>query len=165
MGHRFAFEKCVGNRYPTQQGTSNEKRFLECVDKFLFQMVQEPTRKGATLDLVLINKKGLVSNMKFKGSLGCRDHDIMDFKILRMSKKVQVASLLLWISGEQTFPLAGNCLARWHGVVPWKEEGSKKAGQHSRTISSKSRSSASQEKKRQARLPVGLHESKRTSWT
>ena len=70
-------------------GHQKPKRFLECVDSsFLFQVVQEPTRKGAMLDLVLTNKKGLVSNMKLKGSLGYRDHEIMEFKILRMSKRV-----------------------------------------------------------------------------
>ena len=35
------------------------------------------------LDLVLINKEGLVGNVKLKGSLGCSDHDMVEFKILR----------------------------------------------------------------------------------
>jgi len=37
-------------------------------------VVQESTRKGAVLDLVLTNEEGLVNNVKLKGSLGCSDH-------------------------------------------------------------------------------------------
>ena len=40
------------------------------------------------LDLVLTNKKGLVSNVKLKGNLGCSDHKMVQFKILRASKTV-----------------------------------------------------------------------------
>jgi len=47
------------------------KRILECVDDdLLFQVVQEPTREGAMLDLVLTNEEGLMSNAKLKGTLG-----------------------------------------------------------------------------------------------
>ena len=43
------------------------KRFLKYVnDNFLFQVVQEPTRKGAILDLILTNKERVVSNAKHK---------------------------------------------------------------------------------------------------
>ena len=58
------------------------------------------------LDLVLTNKKGLVSNVKLKGSLGCSDHEMVEFKILRVSKGVH-SSLLLWTSGEQTLAFSG----------------------------------------------------------
>jgi len=34
-------------------------------------------------DLVLTNKEGLVGDVKLKGSLGCSDHEMVDFKILR----------------------------------------------------------------------------------
>ena len=67
-------------------GHKKSKKFLECVDNFLFQMVEEPTRKDAVLDLVLTNQEGLVSNVKFKGSLSCSDHEMVKFKILRASK-------------------------------------------------------------------------------
>ncbi|KAK4827657.1 hypothetical protein QYF61_020429 [Mycteria americana] len=37
------------------------RRFLECVeDKFLTQLVSEPTREGALLDLLFVNREGLV---------------------------------------------------------------------------------------------------------
>ncbi|PKU34102.1 rna-directed dna polymerase from mobile element jockey-like [Limosa lapponica baueri] len=51
-------------------------------------MVEEPTRKGAVLDLVLTNKEGLVGNVKLKGSLGCSDHEMVEFKILRAARRV-----------------------------------------------------------------------------
>lgn len=58
-------------------------------------MVQGSTRKGATLKLALTSKEGMVSNMKLKGSLGCRDHEMVEFKILRASKRMcsKVAAL------------------------------------------------------------------------
>ena len=46
-------------------------------------------RKGAMLDLVLTNKERLVSNMNLKGSLGCHNHEMVEFKILRVPKRVQ----------------------------------------------------------------------------
>ena len=63
------------------------KKFLECVDNFFFQVVQEPMRKGAM--------EGLVSNVNLQGSLGCSDHKMVEFKILRVSERVcsKLASL------------------------------------------------------------------------
>jgi len=45
-------------------------------------------RRGAMLDLVLTNKEGLVGNVKVKGSLGCSDHRMVEFKILRAVRRV-----------------------------------------------------------------------------
>jgi len=39
------------------------------------------------LDLVLINNEGLVGNVKLKGSLGCSDHEMVEFKILRAKRR------------------------------------------------------------------------------
>ncbi|GAB0183842.1 hypothetical protein GRJ2_000849500 [Grus japonensis] len=70
-------------------GLKHSRRFLECVDDgFLRQVIQEPMRRGAMLDLVLTNKEGLVGNVKLKGSRGCSDHEIMKFKILRAVRRV-----------------------------------------------------------------------------
>ncbi|GAB0190834.1 hypothetical protein GRJ2_001548700 [Grus japonensis] len=44
-------------------------------------------RRGAVLDLILTNKEGLVGNVKLKGSLGCSDHDVVEFKILRAARR------------------------------------------------------------------------------
>jgi len=49
------------------------------------QVVEEPTRKGALLDLVITNKEGLVKDVKVGGRLGCSDHEIVfmvEFRIL-----------------------------------------------------------------------------------
>lgn len=45
------------------------------------QMVDMPTRRGALLDLVLTNKEGLVEAVTVKGSLGCSDHGMVEFRI------------------------------------------------------------------------------------
>jgi len=39
------------------------------------------------LDLVLINTEGLVGNGKLKGSLGCSDHEMVEFRILRAVRR------------------------------------------------------------------------------
>jgi len=49
-------------------GHKHSKRFLECIDdNFLLQVIEEPMRRGAMLDLVLTNKEGLMKNVKLKG--------------------------------------------------------------------------------------------------
>ncbi|PKU45732.1 mitochondrial fission process protein 1 [Limosa lapponica baueri] len=46
-------------------------RFLECVeDNFLTQLLSEPTRESALLDLLLVNREGLVGDERFKVVLG-----------------------------------------------------------------------------------------------
>jgi len=47
------------------------------------QVVEEPTRKGTLLDLVLTNKEGLVEDVKVRGRLGCSDHEMVEFRNLR----------------------------------------------------------------------------------
>ncbi|GAB0185088.1 mitochondrial enolase superfamily member 1 [Grus japonensis] len=65
------------------------RMFLECVDdSFLLQVIEDPTRRGAVLDLVLTNKEGLVENVKLKGSLGCSDHGMVEFNILRAVRRM-----------------------------------------------------------------------------
>lgn len=44
-------------------------------------------RRCTMLDLVLTNKEGLVGNVKLKGSLDCKDHE-MEFEILRAARKM-----------------------------------------------------------------------------
>ncbi|GAB0179062.1 hypothetical protein GRJ2_000371500 [Grus japonensis] len=64
------------------------RRFLECVNNnFLLQVIEEPMRRGAMLDLILTNKEGLVGDVKLKGSLGCSDHKMVEFRILRAVRR------------------------------------------------------------------------------
>ncbi|GAB0190228.1 hypothetical protein GRJ2_001488100 [Grus japonensis] len=39
------------------------------------------------LDLVLTNKEALVGDVKLKGSLGCSDHEMVEFRILRAARR------------------------------------------------------------------------------
>ncbi|KAK4810956.1 hypothetical protein QYF61_013364, partial [Mycteria americana] len=58
------------------------RRFLECVaDNFLTQLVSEPTREGAPLDLLFTNREGLVSHVMVGGCLGQSDHEMIEFLI------------------------------------------------------------------------------------
>ncbi|KAK4828567.1 hypothetical protein QYF61_027657 [Mycteria americana] len=59
------------------------RRFLECVedDNFLTQLVSEPTRRGASLDLLFTNREGLVGDVVVGGHLGLSDHDMIEFSI------------------------------------------------------------------------------------
>ncbi|XP_008941201.1 PREDICTED: probable leucine carboxyl methyltransferase 1, partial [Merops nubicus] len=69
-------------------GHKQYRRFLEFINgNFLLQAIEEPVRKGAMLDLVLTNREGLVGDVKLMGNLGCSDHEVVEFKILRSSKK------------------------------------------------------------------------------
>ena len=70
-------------------GHKQSRRLLECVDdNFFLQVIEEPTRRGAMLDLVLTNKEGLVGNVKLKGNLVCSDHEMVELKILWAARRV-----------------------------------------------------------------------------
>ncbi|GAB0210066.1 hypothetical protein GRJ2_003472400 [Grus japonensis] len=59
------------------------RRFLECVeDNFLTQLVGEPTREGTPLDLLFVNREGLVDDVMVGGHLGHSDHKMIEFLIL-----------------------------------------------------------------------------------
>ena len=47
------------------------------------QMVDEPTRRGELLHLVLTNKEGPIEVVKVEGSLGCSDQEMMELRITR----------------------------------------------------------------------------------
>ncbi|PKU44704.1 glycerol kinase [Limosa lapponica baueri] len=62
---------------------TQSRRFLQCVDdNFLTQLVEEPMRREALLDLVLTNKEGPVEDSKVEGNLGCSDHGKIEFRIV-----------------------------------------------------------------------------------
>ncbi|GAB0199210.1 hypothetical protein GRJ2_002386400 [Grus japonensis] len=66
------------------------------------------------LDLVLTNKEGLVGNVKLKSSLGCSDHEMVDFKILRAARRVHSKLTTLGFR-RADFGLFRDLLGR----VPW----------------------------------------------
>ncbi|GAB0199653.1 lysine-specific histone demethylase 1A [Grus japonensis] len=96
-------------------GHKQSRRFLECIDhNFLLQVKEEPTRRGAMLDLVLTTKEGLVGNVKLKGSLGCNDHEMVEFKILRAARRAHSKLTTLGFR-RADFGLFRHLLGR----VPW----------------------------------------------
>jgi len=62
---------------------TQSRRFLQNIQGNLIQVVEEPTRKGALLNLMLTNKEELVEDVKVGGRLGCSDHEMVEFRILR----------------------------------------------------------------------------------
>lgn len=50
-------------------------------DNFLTQLVSEPNREGAPQDLLLVNREGLVGDMKVGGRLEHNDHESIGFSI------------------------------------------------------------------------------------
>ncbi|KAJ7399009.1 hypothetical protein BTVI_119316 [Pitangus sulphuratus] len=76
-GTLFASQQLIGGDgiHLTKQGTYVfAKRMANLV-------LEDPTRNGVLLDLILTNREGLVGDGKVGGSLGCSDHDIVEFSI------------------------------------------------------------------------------------
>ena len=75
-------------KYNTAQ-RKQSKRFLECMeDSFLTQLVRDPTRGGALLDLLFTNRDGLVGDVKVGDCLGQSDHGIVEFSVLGDVRRV-----------------------------------------------------------------------------
>lgn len=62
------------------------RRFID--DNFPLQLIKEPKRRGARLDLVLSNKE-LVGNVEPKGRLGCSDRETVEIEILGAMRRVR----------------------------------------------------------------------------
>ncbi|GAB0205816.1 hypothetical protein GRJ2_003047200 [Grus japonensis] len=68
--------------------TSRSRSFLKHLDdNFLVQLLKEPTRKGALLDLLLVNREGLMGEVAIGGRLGHSDHEVVEFKIFGDRRK------------------------------------------------------------------------------
>ncbi|GAB0182648.1 hypothetical protein GRJ2_000730100 [Grus japonensis] len=77
-------------------------------------MTEEPMRRGAMLDLILTNKEGLVGDVKLKGSLGCSDHKMVEFRILRAARRA-LSKLTILDFRRADFALFRDLLGR----IPW----------------------------------------------
>ncbi|PKU32319.1 adaptin ear-binding coat-associated protein 1 [Limosa lapponica baueri] len=92
------------------------RRFLECVeDNFLTQLVRELTREGALLDLLFVNREGLVGDVMVEGCLGHSDHEMIEFS---GKQGGDPAGLPPWTSGGQTLVFARACLTESLGRQP-----------------------------------------------
>ncbi|KAK4826229.1 hypothetical protein QYF61_006270 [Mycteria americana] len=82
---RAAIQKGLDKLEKWADSTAERKqsrRFLECMaDNFLTQLVSDPTREGAPLDLLFTNREGLVSHVMVGGRLGQSDHEMIEFLI------------------------------------------------------------------------------------
>ena len=69
------------------------------------------------VDLVLTSMEGLVGNVKLKGSLGCSDHEIVEFKICRALRRAH-SKLTTLDFRRADFGLFRDLLGR----VPWDKD-------------------------------------------
>lgn len=98
----------------------------------------EPTRKDVLLDLILTNTKELVRDGEVRGSLGCRSHVMMIFRILRRDRGSK-QNHNLGFQESTYYPFQRSVYKNLMGYSPWREEGSRKAGWYSGITSSKLR--------------------------
>lgn len=84
------------------------RKFLKHVeDNFLIQVLREMTRKGALLDLLVVNRYGLTGEVMIGGCLGHSGHEMVEFKFFGDRRKLS-AELLHWILGKQTLGCSRN---------------------------------------------------------
>lgn len=77
-------------------------------------MIENPKMKGAMrYVLVLTNKEGLVGNAELKGSLGCSDQEMVEFKPLMAVESVHSMNFR-----RAEFDFFRDFLGRVHGVKP-----------------------------------------------
>eukprot|EP00061_Rhincodon_typus_P013795 g40388.t1 len=75
-----------------------EKEFVECLrDGFLEQLVVEPTREQAVLDLVLCNEADLIRELKVKEPLGT-DRNMIEFILQFERKKIESEVMVLQLN-------------------------------------------------------------------
>ena len=80
----------------------------------VLQVTEEPTRKVALLDLVLTNKEGLVEDVRVGGRLGCSDHEMAEFRILRGGSRA-ISRIKTLDLRRANFDLFKELL----GAIPW----------------------------------------------
>ena len=78
------------------------------------QVVEEPTRRDVLLDLTLKNKEGLVEDVRVGGSIGCSDHEMVNFRILHGRSRATSRITALDFK-RANFGLVKDLL----GQVPW----------------------------------------------
>lgn len=71
-------------------------KFLECIeDCFLTQMLDVPTRNEALLELLVTNQEKLLCDVSVNDSLGCSDHNILEFGIVLSILKARTKEKVL----------------------------------------------------------------------
>ncbi|XP_078410452.1 uncharacterized protein LOC144687812 [Cetorhinus maximus] len=78
---------------------SQEKEFVECLqDGFMEQLVVEPNREQAILDLVMCNEADLIRELKVKEPLGGSDHSMIEFTLQFERKKLESDVMVLQLN-------------------------------------------------------------------
>jgi len=105
-------------------------------------VVEEATRKGALLDLVLTNKEGLVEDVKVGVRLGCSNHEMLEFWILHGGNRA-ICRIKTLDFRKLTLASSRSYLEESRGPGVLKAWGSKGAGRCLNITSSTLRSGAS----------------------
>jgi len=92
------------------------RRFLEYTeDNFLSQVIDSPTQRDTILDLIVTSASELIRHVKTGGSLGCSDHALLVFTLLRdMGKTRSIVKTLNFRKAK--FQLFKELLSR----TPWE---------------------------------------------
>lgn len=99
-------------------------------------------KRGALLDLILLNKEGLTGVVKVKGTLGYSDHEMVEFRVLRGGSRMKSEVITLDFR-RPDFRLFKNLLVRVPCDTTLEGKGPKKAGEYLRIATSNLKSSPS----------------------
>ena len=89
---------------------------MECIENnFLSQVIDSPAQGDAKLNLMLTNASELIGGVKTGGSLGCSDHALVEFTVLRDMGKVKTIVMTLNVR-KAKFQLFEELVSR----TPWE---------------------------------------------
>ena len=97
--------------------TNRSRKFLQHSEyNFLAQVLREPTRKGALLDLVFVNREGLMGEVVIGGCLGHSDHEVVEFQIIGDDRRKTASKTSTLDMGRADFGLLKELVSK----VPWE---------------------------------------------
>jgi len=115
------------------------RRFLECIeDNLSSQVIDSPTQGDAILDLRVTNVGELISDVKTGGSLGCSDHALVEFTVLRDTGKAKSIVRTPNFT-KANFQLFKQLVSRTPGKQPSGAGGQNRADRSLRTLSAERR--------------------------
>jgi len=81
---------------------------------FLMWVIKMSKMGDNLIDILHINKEEWVMYVKVRGTLGCSEHEIVEFRNHQGGRR-QKAGLQPWTSGEQTLACSGKSSGKFHG--------------------------------------------------
>jgi len=137
-------EKTTSSCFTSLQYSMPQQNSHKNVLDIIFELrnLEEPTRKGTLLDLVLINKEGLVEDVKVGGRLGCSACEMVEFRILRGGSRA-ISRIKTLDLRRADFGLFKELLGGISWVRALEGRGCKSAGHSLNVTSSMLRSGAS----------------------